>query len=101
VTEEGAGAARTGGRTHRAHRLSGPESDGAAAAGHPDPPPRVGFFTDRPCSRCTCKEWNAVPEGGLRVGAEPARRLREPRVPQYGVGARMRRRVSVVPLPRS
>ncbi|MET7273732.1 4Fe-4S dicluster domain-containing protein [Streptomyces flaveolus] len=71
MTEESAGAARTGGRTKHAHRLAGPEPDVAAAAGHPDPPPRVGFFTDTSvcigCKACevACKEWNAVPEDGL------------------------------------
>ncbi|MYR41840.1 4Fe-4S dicluster domain-containing protein [Streptomyces sp. SID5910] len=71
MTEESAGAARSGGRQGHAHRLSGPEPDVAAAAGHPDPPPRVGFFTDTSvcigCKACevACKEWNAVPEDGL------------------------------------
>jgi formate dehydrogenase iron-sulfur subunit len=51
--------------------LSGPEQDVAADAGHVDPPPRVGFFTDTSvcigCKACevACKEWNAVPEDGL------------------------------------
>ncbi|MET9774034.1 4Fe-4S dicluster domain-containing protein [Streptomyces sp. NPDC006367] len=68
MTEENAGAVRTG---RRAHRFAGPEPDVAAAAGHPDPPPRVGFFTDTSvcigCKACevACKEWNAVPEDGL------------------------------------
>ncbi|MEU5522949.1 4Fe-4S dicluster domain-containing protein [Streptomyces sp. NPDC047860] len=41
------------------------------AAGHADPPPRMGFFTDTSvcigCKACevACKEWNAVPEDGL------------------------------------
>ncbi|MER6850477.1 4Fe-4S dicluster domain-containing protein [Streptomyces flaveolus] len=71
MTEKSAGAARTGGRAKHAHRLSGPEPDVAAAAGHRDPPPRVGFFTDTSvcigCKACevACKEWNAVPEDGL------------------------------------
>ncbi|MFJ8543350.1 4Fe-4S dicluster domain-containing protein [Streptomyces sp. NPDC093586] len=71
MTEESAGAAPSGKRAHHAHRLSGPEPDVAAAAGHPDPPPRVGFFTDTSvcigCKACevACKEWNAVPEDGL------------------------------------
>ncbi|MDQ3723679.1 MAG: 4Fe-4S dicluster domain-containing protein [Actinomycetota bacterium] len=45
--------------------------DPARAAGHEDPPPRVGFFTDTSicigCKACevACKEWNAVPEDGL------------------------------------
>jgi formate dehydrogenase iron-sulfur subunit len=43
----------------------------AAVSGHPDHPPRVGFFTDTSvcigCKACevACKEWNAVPEDGL------------------------------------
>ena len=45
--------------------------DIARAAGHTDPPPRMGFFTDTSvcigCKACevACKEWNAVPEDGL------------------------------------
>jgi formate dehydrogenase iron-sulfur subunit len=45
--------------------------DPARAAGHDDPPPRVGFFTDTSicigCKACevACKEWNSVPEDGL------------------------------------
>ncbi len=41
------------------------------AAGHADPPPRMGFFTDTSvcigCKACevACKEWNAIPEDGL------------------------------------
>ncbi|TDD31707.1 4Fe-4S dicluster domain-containing protein [Actinomadura sp. KC06] len=51
--------------------LAGAEPDVAADAGHPDPPPRMGFFTDTSvcigCKACevACKEWNAVPEDGL------------------------------------
>ncbi|WP_019806954.1 4Fe-4S dicluster domain-containing protein [Saccharomonospora halophila] len=53
--------------------VSGPESgyDPAAASGHTDHPPRVGFFTDTTvcigCKACevACKEWNAVPDDGL------------------------------------
>jgi formate dehydrogenase iron-sulfur subunit len=47
--------------------------DVAAAAGHRDHPPRVGFFTDTSvcigCKACevACKEWNAVPEDGLEL----------------------------------
>ncbi|GHH93561.1 4Fe-4S dicluster domain-containing protein [Streptomyces capillispiralis] len=47
--------------------------DIARAAGHTDPPPRVGFFTDTSvcigCKACevACKEWNAVPEDGLEL----------------------------------
>lgn len=49
----------------------GPLDDPAADAGHVDPPPRVGFFTDTSvcigCKACevACKEWNLVPEDGL------------------------------------
>jgi formate dehydrogenase iron-sulfur subunit len=45
--------------------------DIARAAGHIDPPPRMGFFTDTSvcigCKACevACKEWNAIPEDGL------------------------------------
>ncbi len=45
--------------------------DAAADAGHEDPPPRMGFFTDTSicigCKACevACKEWNDVPEDGL------------------------------------
>ncbi|MEV5828929.1 4Fe-4S dicluster domain-containing protein [Spirillospora sp. NPDC052242] len=51
--------------------LAGPEPDVAGDAGHRDPPPRTGFFTDTSvcigCKACevACKEWNAVPEDGL------------------------------------
>jgi formate dehydrogenase iron-sulfur subunit len=47
--------------------------DPAARAGHPDHPPRMGFFTDTSvcigCKACevACKEWNAVPEDGLSL----------------------------------
>jgi formate dehydrogenase iron-sulfur subunit len=47
--------------------------DPAARAGHVDHPPRVGFFTDTSvcigCKACevACKEWNAVPSGGLSL----------------------------------
>ncbi|WP_371650821.1 4Fe-4S dicluster domain-containing protein [Streptomyces mirabilis] len=53
------------------HLLSGPEPDPARDAGHPDPPERVGFFTDTSvcigCKACevACKEWNAIPEDGM------------------------------------
>ncbi|WP_255948417.1 4Fe-4S dicluster domain-containing protein [Streptomyces odontomachi] len=53
--------------------FSGPEPDPARDAGHPDPPERVGFFTDTSvcigCKACevACKEWNAVPEDGLSL----------------------------------
>ncbi|WP_051821468.1 MULTISPECIES: 4Fe-4S dicluster domain-containing protein [unclassified Streptomyces] len=55
----------------RAHLFSGPQPDVARAAGHTDPPPRMGFFTDTSvcigCKACevACKEWNAIPEDGL------------------------------------
>nr|BFD86550.1 4Fe-4S dicluster domain-containing protein [Streptomyces sp. Xyl84] len=51
--------------------LSGPQPDVARAAGYPDAPPRMGFFTDTSvcigCKACevACKEWNSVPEDGL------------------------------------
>jgi formate dehydrogenase iron-sulfur subunit len=51
--------------------LSGPEPNVAADAGHPDPPPRKGFFTDTSvcigCKACevACKEWNGVPSNAL------------------------------------
>ena len=47
--------------------------DPAAAAGHEDHPPRMGFFTDTSicigCKACevACKEWNAVPEDGISL----------------------------------
>ena len=53
------------------HLLSGPEPDPARDAGHPEPPERVGFFTDTSvcigCKACevACKEWNAIPEDGM------------------------------------
>ncbi|AXK33982.1 4Fe-4S dicluster domain-containing protein [Streptomyces armeniacus] len=53
--------------------LSGPEPDPAGDAGHREPPPRVGFFTDTSvcigCKACevACKEWNALPEDGLSL----------------------------------
>jgi formate dehydrogenase iron-sulfur subunit len=46
-------------------------ADPAAASGYPDPPPRMGFFTDTSvcigCKACevACKEWNHVPDDGL------------------------------------
>ncbi|MFC5213621.1 4Fe-4S dicluster domain-containing protein [Streptomyces coerulescens] len=55
------------------HQLSGPEPDPAGDAGHPDPPPRTGFFTDTSvcigCKACevACKEWNAIPDDGLAL----------------------------------
>jgi formate dehydrogenase iron-sulfur subunit len=53
--------------------LSGPEAAVAADAGHVDPPPRKGFFTDTSvcigCKACevACKEWNHVPSGPLSL----------------------------------
>ena len=47
--------------------------DPARASGYPDPPPRMGFFTDTSvcigCKACevACKEWNQVPEDGLNL----------------------------------
>jgi formate dehydrogenase iron-sulfur subunit len=55
------------------HSLYGPLEDPAADAGHSDPPPRVGFFTDTSvcigCKACevACKEWNDVPEDGIEL----------------------------------
>jgi len=52
--------------------LSGP-LDPAPDAGHVDPPPRKGFFTDTSvcigCKACevACKEWNGVPSDGLNL----------------------------------
>jgi formate dehydrogenase iron-sulfur subunit len=43
------------------------------AGGYPDPPPRMGFFTDTSvcigCKACevACKEWNHIPEDGLML----------------------------------
>lgn len=57
----------------REELLSGPEADPARDAGHDNPPPRVGFFTDTSvcigCKACevACKEWNAIPEDGLSL----------------------------------
>ncbi|MFY1691013.1 4Fe-4S dicluster domain-containing protein [Plantactinospora sp. WMMB782] len=50
---------------------TGDRRDPATAGGYPQPPERVGFFTDTSvcigCKACevACKEWNAVPEDGL------------------------------------
>src|SRR6201991_1859588 len=55
----------------RQNSLSGPLDDVAGEAGHVDPPPRVGFFTDTSvcigCKACevACKEWNNVPDDGF------------------------------------
>ncbi len=46
--------------------------DPAGASGYEEHPPRMGFFTDTSicigCKACevACKEWNSVPEDGLR-----------------------------------
>jgi len=54
--------------------LFGPLHDVAADAGHEDPPPRMGFFTDTSvcigCKACevACKQWNSVPAGDDRTG---------------------------------
>ena len=56
-----------------ANSFFGPQHDVAAAAGHVDPPPRVGFFTDTSicigCKACevACKEWNEVPDDGFNL----------------------------------
>jgi formate dehydrogenase iron-sulfur subunit len=48
------------------------QDDPASASGYGDHPPRMGFFTDTSvcigCKACevACKEWNHVPEDGLR-----------------------------------
>ncbi|MEU1291705.1 4Fe-4S dicluster domain-containing protein [Streptomyces sp. NPDC005840] len=66
-------AAATPDRSFLDRLLSGPEPDPARDAGHEDPPPRVGFFTDTSvcigCKACevACKEWNAIPEDGLSL----------------------------------
>ena len=58
-------------RSRPAGAPDGPPPDAAAAAGHRDHPPRMGFFTDTSvcigCKACevACKEWNAIPEDGL------------------------------------
>ncbi|MFF0791234.1 4Fe-4S dicluster domain-containing protein [Streptomyces spiralis] len=63
----------TGGGPPPGNLLFGPQPDVAGAAGYPDAPPRVGFFTDTSvcigCKACevACKEWNAVPEDGLEL----------------------------------
>jgi formate dehydrogenase iron-sulfur subunit len=55
------------------HSFFGPVDDVAAQDGHPDPPPRVGFFTDTSicigCKACevACKEWNGVPDDGFNL----------------------------------
>jgi formate dehydrogenase iron-sulfur subunit len=65
--------------THRSvpripeNSLSGPVDDVAAASGHQQHPPRVGFFTDTSvcigCKACevACKEWNLVPDDGFNL----------------------------------
>jgi formate dehydrogenase iron-sulfur subunit len=90
--------------------------DPAAAAGYAQHPPRMGFFTDTSlcigCKACevACKEWNEVPEDGLRLagrshdnsgglGADTWRHVAfiEQRVPVEGAGANFRRRAGVAP----
>ncbi len=50
-----------------------PPCDPAVEAGYPEPPARVGFFTDTSicigCKACevACKEWNGVPVDGLEL----------------------------------
>ena len=60
------------------NRLSGRLDDVAGEAGHADPPPRVGFFTDTSicigCKACevACKQWAgafAVAAVGAFTGA--------------------------------
>ncbi|MEV6940101.1 hypothetical protein AB0N19_38590, partial [Streptomyces sp. NPDC051132] len=66
--DTGARAAATDGNL-----LSGPQPEVARAAGYPEAPPRLGFFTDTSvcigCKACevACKEWNAIPEDGLEL----------------------------------
>ncbi|MFD8368534.1 4Fe-4S dicluster domain-containing protein [Streptomyces hygroscopicus] len=63
----------TGGGPAHGDPLYGPRPEVDGAAGYPDPPPRMGFFTDTSvcigCKACevACKEWNAVPEDGLEL----------------------------------
>ncbi|WP_112471120.1 4Fe-4S dicluster domain-containing protein [Streptomyces triticisoli] len=62
-----------GGAAPSGNLLFGPQPNVAEAAGYPDAPPRMGFFTDTSvcigCKACevACKEWNAVPEDGLEL----------------------------------
>jgi formate dehydrogenase iron-sulfur subunit len=48
-------------------------ADPAAASGHTEHPPRVGFFTDTSvcigCKACevACKEWNGLPDGPVNL----------------------------------
>jgi formate dehydrogenase iron-sulfur subunit len=57
----------------RENSLYGPLHDVAADAGHEEPPPRVGFFTDTSvcigCKACevACKEWNLLPDDGYNL----------------------------------
>ncbi|GIH16477.1 4Fe-4S dicluster domain-containing protein [Rugosimonospora africana] len=54
-------------------RLPIRDGDPASEAGYHQHPPRKGFFTDTSvcigCKACevACKEWNAIPEDGLRL----------------------------------
>src|SRR3954464_2516508 len=60
-------AARRGDLDEVTHR----DTDPATLSGHPDHPPRMGFFTDTSvcigCKACevACKEWNNVPDTGF------------------------------------
>ena len=57
--------------------------DPASASGYGDHPPRMGFFTDTSvcigCKACevACKEWNHVPEDGLKFTGMSFRRSRK------------------------
>ena len=66
-------------RIPMASRLHGRLDDVSGEAGYPEPPPRVGFFTDTSvcigCKACevACKEWNALPDpeaGVLKLSGE-------------------------------
>ncbi|NJP65603.1 4Fe-4S dicluster domain-containing protein [Streptomyces spiramenti] len=59
---------------HRPHGEPAAEvPDPASDSGYPDPPDRVGFFTDTSvcigCKACevACKEWNALPADGFSL----------------------------------
>jgi formate dehydrogenase iron-sulfur subunit len=57
--------------TERTNPWWGPEPEVARRSGYPDPPERVGFFTDSSicigCKACevACKEWNTLPGRGF------------------------------------
>ncbi|MFB7596837.1 4Fe-4S dicluster domain-containing protein [Streptomyces sp. NPDC056160] len=75
MSEGDTAAGRADGRPPSASRnlLYGPQPNVAEAAGYPDAPPRMGFFTDTSvcigCKACevACKEWNSVPADGLEL----------------------------------